>query len=48
MGAYVSEVWSSNDDRTISDAEFFGFLKFKFKTAKLGTLEQFERINAII
>ena len=48
MGAYVSVVWSSKDDRSISDAEFFGFLKFKFKTDKLGTSEQFEKIKDIV
>ena len=43
LGAYVSKVWN-NGESEVCAAELFGFMKFKFKTAKLGTLAQIETV----
>ena len=48
MGAYVSTIWNIKDDSTVCDDEFFGFLKFKFKVDKLGTLDQLEMLSRLI
>ena len=44
LGAYVSKVWN-NGESEVCAAELFGFMKFKFKTAKLGTLAQIETVS---
>ena len=44
IGAYISEVWNTKENG-INTEKFFGFLKFKFKTSKLGTPLQMNRIT---
>ena len=36
IGAFVYEVWNTKEN-SFNAEKFFGFLKFKFKTSKLGT-----------
>ena len=44
LGTYLSKVWSAGEGEVCA-AELFGFMKFKFKTAKLGTLAQMETVS---
>ena len=47
LGAYVSNIWN-NSEGDICEAELFGYLKFKFKTAKLGTIAQMDTVSRLL
>ena len=47
VAAYVSSVWSSGEGE-ICAAELFGFLKFEFKIAKMGSSTQVEQVNSFL
>ena len=47
VAAYVSSIWNSGEGG-ISVAELFGFLKFKFKAAMLGSSAQVEQVNLFL
>ena len=47
LGAYVSNVWN-NSEGEICEAELFGYLKFKFKTSKLGTEAQMDTVIRLL
>ena len=45
----MTAVWKVNErDTPLCEAEMFGFLKFKFRTAKLGTQQQIEIVTRIL
>ena len=49
IGAYVSAVWNSrNEEIGVCQAEFFGFLKFKFRLGNLGTSEQADIVCQVL
>ena len=48
MGAYVSAVWKARGSGHLNEAELFGFLKFKFRSSRLGTVEQIETTSKIL
>ena len=48
MGAYVTAVWKARGIGHLSEAELFGFLKFKFRSSKLGTAEQIRIISRLL
>ena len=47
VAAYVSSIWNSGEGG-ISVAKLFGFLKFKFKAAMLGSSAQVEQVNLFL
>ena len=47
VAAYISSIWK-NGDGGICAAELFGYLKFKFKTAKLGNPSQMEKVELFL
>ena len=49
VGVYVIAIWkAAARDTPLCEAELFGFLKFKFRTAKLGTQQQIEIVTRIL
>ena len=49
LGVYVTAVWKATEkDTPLCEAELFGFLKFKFRTAKLGTQEHIEIVERLL
>ena len=49
LGVYVSAVWKAIEkDTPLCEAELFGFIKFKFRTAKLGTQEHIEIVERLL
>ena len=48
VGAFVSAVWNTRDTVTICKEEFFGYLKFKFRAAKMGNMKQLETVSKML
>ena len=45
IGAYISAIWNTRDNATICEEELFGFMKYKFRSIKMGTSSQIETVD---